>query len=129
LHCLKMIGMTVCDNSHIDLVRGDVESSKTLLHISEEMPMTGIYEDFQFAINKVGIAVILRIDPPYKGVETINYFHEVILLSIFRSDPLKFTYPQNSILRLTCGSKILPSDSKVSLYGELRNMDGRVLMA
>jgi hypothetical protein len=83
----------VCDNSHRDLVRGYIKSSKILAHIIEEMSMTGIYDDFQFAINKVGIAVILRIDPPYKGMETISYFHEVILLSCRLERSLQNYFP------------------------------------
>src|SRR5271157_1302726 len=43
-YCFQMIGMTVCDNSQIDLVCGDVKSSKIPAHIFKEMFMTRIYE-------------------------------------------------------------------------------------
>lgn len=43
--------------------------------------MTRIYDDFQFAIDKVGVAVVLRINPPYKGMEAVKYLHKVNLLS------------------------------------------------
>ena len=46
----------------------------------EEMSMTWIYDDFRSAVNKVGVAVILRITPPYKGMEAIKYFHLLNLL-------------------------------------------------
>lgn len=93
LHCFQMIGMTVCDNSQIDLILGDVQSSKILTHIFKEMFMAGIYDYSEFAINKVGVAVILCIDPPYKGMETIKYLHEVNLLSVLLEGTLQNPFP------------------------------------
>jgi hypothetical protein len=70
----------MCGDNKIYPVRRHANGIQILSHIIEEMHVTRIYENLELPVDKIRIAIILCIGPPYEGMETIKYFHNVFLL-------------------------------------------------
>ena len=53
-----MIGMSVGDDYHLDILGGKGKPGELLPYVIEEMVVAGIHQDPFFAVNKIGVAII-----------------------------------------------------------------------
>jgi hypothetical protein len=62
-------------DGHGNLIKRDAQKIKVLEDMAKQVAVARINQNFHLAVNEIGIAVVLCVHAPEKGVKTIKHFH------------------------------------------------------